>query len=108
MQEYVFDLVGSTAADRYQNTLVRATRYACGAADAWMNPKLPKEVRDEFLEAYGRYDRNANKLFFQAVEKFNTKIVEGESPDVLPLYIAAFLYYAAGVSKTSLLNAKKY
>jgi hypothetical protein len=108
MYRHVFDPFGRIAADRYQNTLVRNTRHACGAADAWMNPKLSQDVRREYLEIYNRYDRDANANFFQAVSEFDAKIVMGESPDVLPLYIAAFLHYAAGVSRTPFLNAKKY
>lgn len=90
----------SNTADLGQNSLVRDTRYVCGIADALMNPKLSKSARDAYLEAYDRYDRNANAKFFQAVSEFDGKMAAGDSPDVLPIYIAAFLYYAAGVSKT--------
>jgi hypothetical protein len=100
MYESSSDAVRELAADLRQNPLVRDTRYVCGVADALMNPKLPRSARDAYLEAHDRYDRDANAKFFQAVNEFDTQIAAGESPDVLPIYIAAFLYYAAGVSKT--------
>jgi hypothetical protein len=78
--------------------MVRETRYACGAADAWMNTKLPVGVRAEFLRAYNRHDFKARTKLWQAVHEFAEKIRKGESPDVMPLYIATFLHHAAGVS----------
>ncbi|KAJ4993970.1 hypothetical protein SVAN01_00447 [Stagonosporopsis vannaccii] len=76
--------------------LVADVRYACGAADACMNRKLPEKTRAQYLEAYHRYDARANVKYHRAVNEFAKKIAEDESPDVLPLYIATFLYYAAG------------
>ncbi|KAH6616395.1 hypothetical protein C7974DRAFT_401729 [Boeremia exigua] len=76
--------------------LVADVRHACGAADACMNRKLSEKTRAQYLEAYHHYDAQANVKFRQAVEVFARKIEEDESPDVLPLYTAAFLYYAAG------------
>jgi hypothetical protein len=78
--------------------LVRDVRYACGAADACMNNKIPARTRAQYLEAYRRYDCSANVKFKRAVDEFDKKIADDESPDALPLYTAAFLYYAAGVS----------
>lgn len=79
----------------------------CGIVDALMNPKLSRSARDVYLKAHSRYDRTANAKFFQAVSEFHSQISAGESPDVLPVYIAAFLYYAAGVSKTIIPDAKR-
>ncbi|XPS73467.1 hypothetical protein M3J09_005613 [Ascochyta lentis] len=76
--------------------LVRDVRYACGAADAYMNRKLSENMRAQYLEAYHRYDSRANVKFNAAVKDFADKIARDASPDVLPLYTAAFLYYAAG------------
>ncbi len=64
-----------------------------------MNRKLFEETRAQYLEAYRQYDARANVKYRHAVEEFAKKIAEDESPDVLPLYTATFLYYAAGVSK---------
>lgn len=63
-----------------------------------MNQKLPENTRAQYLEAYRRYDARANVKYHRAVNEFAQKIAEDESPDVLPLYTATFLYYAAGVS----------
>ncbi|KZM21983.1 hypothetical protein ST47_g6867 [Ascochyta rabiei] len=76
--------------------LVRDVRYACGAADACMNRKLPESTRAHYLQAYNHYDSQANIKFKAAVKDFADKIAQDESPDVLPLYTATFLYYAAG------------
>lgn len=78
--------------------MVSLTRYACGAADAYMNPRLSKSTRDEFLKAYNRYDFKARMKLWQAVYEFDEKVRRGDSVDVLPLYIATFLHHAAGVS----------
>lgn len=64
-----------------------------------MNKKLPEKTRAQYLEAYHRYDARANFKYRRAVAGFAKKITEDESPDVLPLYTATFLYYAAGVSR---------
>ena len=63
-----------------------------------MNAKLPERTRAQYLEAYHRYDARANIKYRRAVQDFAEKIAVDESPDVLPLYTATFLYYAAGVS----------
>ncbi|KAJ8114350.1 hypothetical protein OPT61_g3745 [Boeremia exigua] len=76
--------------------LVADVRFACGAADACMNKKLSKETRARYLEAYHHYDSRANVKYRIAVEEFARQIAEDESPDVLPLYTATFLHYAAG------------
>lgn len=73
-------------------------RMCCGAADACMNTKLPATTRAQYMQAYNRYDAQANVKYRRAVDEFARKIAEDESPDVLPLYTATFLYYAAGVS----------
>jgi hypothetical protein len=78
--------------------MLSLTRYACGAADAWMNAKLPASIRAEYLRAYNHYDSEARIKLWQAVHGFNEKVQAGQSPDVLPLYIATFLHHAAGVS----------
>jgi hypothetical protein len=57
-----------------------------------MNTKLPARTRAQHLEAYSRYDARANVKYRQAVDDFARKIAEDESPDVLPLYTATFLY----------------
>ncbi|KAJ4382374.1 hypothetical protein N0V86_002709 [Didymella sp. IMI 355093] len=75
--------------------LVADVRMCCGAADACMNTKLPAKTRAQYLEAYNRYDARANIKYRRAVDEFAKKIAEDESPDVLPLYTATFLYYAA-------------
>lgn len=81
----------------------------CGTADAYMNTKLPARIRAQHLEAYSRYDARANFKYRQAVDEFARKIAEDESPDVLPLYTATFLYYAAGVSyQTMLMKVDTY
>jgi hypothetical protein len=81
----------------------------CGTADAYMNTKLPARIRAQHLEAYSRYDARANVKYRQAVDEFARKIAEDESPDVLPLYTATFLYYAAGVSyQTMLMKVDTY
>lgn len=67
-----------------------------------MNRKLPEKTRSEYLEAYHRYDSQANLKYRRAVEEFARKIADDESPDVLPLYTATFLYYAAGVSRSDM------
>jgi hypothetical protein len=82
--------------------MLSLTRYACGAADAWMNAKLPASTRAEYLRAYNRYDFEARIKLWQAVHRFNEKVQAGQSPDVLPLYIATFLHHAAGVSYSGL------
>ncbi|KAJ4340570.1 hypothetical protein N0V95_007469 [Ascochyta clinopodiicola] len=78
------------------DNLVRDVRYACGAADACMNRRLSESTRAQYLQAYHHYDVQANIKFKAAVKHFADKIAEDESPDVLPLYTATFLYYAAG------------
>lgn len=65
-----------------------------------MNTKLSASVQSKFLEAYNCYDSRANVKFYRAVEEFAGKTAKGESPDVLPLYTATFLHYAAGVSRS--------
>lgn len=62
-----------------------------------MNRKLSEKTRARYLEAYHLYDASANCKYRRAVEEFARKIADDESPDVLPLYTATFLYYAAGV-----------
>lgn len=74
-------------------------RFACGAADGWMNGKLSAAKRAEYLSAYHVYDGRANRRYRRAVEEFARKIADDESADVFPLYTATFLYYAAGVSR---------
>ena len=78
--------------------MVGLTRYACGAADAWMNTKLSVGTRAEYLKAYNRYDFKARIKLWEAVHTFNEEVQAGQSPDVMPLYIATFLHHAAGVS----------
>lgn len=78
--------------------MVREARYACGAADGYMNKKLPAEVRAEFLKAYDRHDFKTRFLLWRAVYEFAEKRRRCEDPDVMPLYIATFLHHAAGVS----------
>jgi len=74
-----------------------------------MNTKLPAKTRAQYLEAYNRYDAQANIKYRRAVDRFARELAEDESPDVLPLYIATFLYYAAGVSfQTMLMKVKTY
>lgn len=80
------------------NELVADVRMCCGAADACMNTKLPAATRAQYLAAYQVYDARANVKYRQAVDEFARSIARDESPDVLPLYTATFLYYAAGVS----------
>ena len=70
-----------------------------------MNTKIPAHTRAQYFEAYHRYDCSANIKFKQAVDEFDRRIKADESPDVLPLYIAAFLYYAAGVSRRLFISA---
>jgi len=77
--------------------MVKLVRYACGAADAYMNSRLPEIMRAEFLKAYNRYDFEAQKKLLQAVYDFDGKACEGLSHNVWPLYIATFLHHAAGV-----------
>jgi hypothetical protein len=84
--------------------MLSLTRYACGAADAWMNAKLPASIRAEYLRAYNHYDTEARIKLWQAVHGFNEKVQAGQSPDVLPLYIATFLHHAAGVSYSVFLS----
>lgn len=78
--------------------MVSLTRYACGAADAWMNGELSKSTRKKFLRAYNRYDFKARIALWRAVHRFAQKRRMGQRPDVMPLYIATFLHHAAGVS----------
>ena len=74
-----------------------------------MNTKLPAKTRAQYLEAYNRYDAQANVKYRRAVDEFASKIAEDENPDVLPLYTATFLYYAAGVSyQTTLIKVATY
>lgn len=65
-----------------------------------MNGELSGNIRAQYKEAYHYYDAQANAKFYRAVHEFDEKVAEGESPDVLPLYITTFLHYAAGVSWT--------
>jgi hypothetical protein len=83
--------------------MVRETRYACGAADAWVNTKLSATTRAEYLKAFNRHDFKARILLWRAVYEYAEKRRNGESPDVMPLYIATFLHHAAGVSHRALL-----
>ncbi|KAH6549071.1 hypothetical protein HBI07_059900 [Parastagonospora nodorum] len=76
--------------------LVSLTRFACGAADAWMNTKLHPSTRAEYLKAYNLYDCEARTSLWRAVHEFAQKVREGQMPDVMPLYIATFLHHAAG------------
>jgi hypothetical protein len=83
--------------------MVRETRYACGAADAWVNTKLSATTRAEYLKSFNRHDFKARILLWRAVYEYAEKRRNGESPDVMPLYIATFLHHAAGVSHRALL-----
>ncbi|PSN59786.1 hypothetical protein BS50DRAFT_536985 [Corynespora cassiicola Philippines] len=70
--------------------------YACGAADALMNKRLPSDLRHEYQRTYDIHDSRARNLIMKAIDTFIARSGRGEHPDVLPLYYAAFLLHASG------------
>ncbi|KAF2239708.1 hypothetical protein EV356DRAFT_528280 [Viridothelium virens] len=70
--------------------------YACGAADALMNERLPRDLHREYEDAYNIHDFRARNLIMNAIDEVNEKLARRARPDVLPLYYAAFLLHASG------------
>lgn len=81
-----------------QHNVVREALYACGAADALMNPGLSPSVRRKYEIAWGYHDNNAHEMILEATNAFDQAKARGDYPDVLPLCFASFLMHAAGVS----------
>jgi hypothetical protein len=77
---------------------VRRARCACGAADAYMNPRLSETTKDQYLVAFNYHYCETLPRLRQAIDEFKAKVQVGKHPDVMPLYIVSFLLHAAGVS----------
>ena len=77
--------------------MIAAVCCAAGAADACMNTRISAEIWAQYLAIFNHYDARAKSSLHVAVEKFAEKISAGEHPDVLPLYVATFIYAAASV-----------
>lgn len=78
--------------------------YACGAADALMNSKLPAAIRNEYQLAYCIHYARGIKLINEAIAQHNEDLRTGREPDVLPLYHAVWLLHSSGVSNSDSLR----
>lgn len=77
--------------------MVWESLYACGAADALMNSKLPKHISRDYAHAYHVHYMRGIRLVNAGITEWQRRIAIGENPDVLPLYYAIFMLHSSGV-----------